>query len=770
VKDHNIVGVKVGRTDSLAKALGSAKYAGDMVLSRMLYGKILRSPHAHARIISIDTSRAEKLPGVKAVVTGKDTAGVKWGIFKQTRDQYLLAIDKVRYAGEEVAAVAAVDEDTAEEALDLIKVEYEVLASVLDPIEAMSKGAPQIHDQAEQNIGMRAFMDFGDVEEGFKKADYVYEDRFVTSKISHVQMEPYAVLASYDASGKLDMWIPNQSPFTKRRSLSNVLEMPLSKIRVHHINIGGAFGGRSDPSPAEFCAALLSIKTGRPVRITYSREETMAATRHKHGAIVDLKLGVKKDGTLLAKDVKIVLDGGAYLSSGVIAAYYPYAISEAIYGIPNYRYESLRVYTNKTPCSMHRTHGSQLVRAEEVLIDRIARDLGIDPVEIRLKHAVKAGETLPSQSKVTSFALSETIEKAVAASGWKGKKGKLGEGRGIGMACGSALTAGQYIGFRMNSSAYIKFNEDGSATLFSGNVDNGQGNESIMVQVAAEELGLPMEDIALVCADTELTPQDAGSYIMQAAFCSANAVRLAASDAKQQIKKIAAPRLGVEPKNLELKDRRVYVEGNPQKGMPIADVVRFSLLEGNAVLGRASYTPKAMSKVGWSYWTPGVVNVEGQQGAAYTDGTTVVEVKVDKETGQVKVLNMWLAYDCGFAINPMAVESQWEGEAIQMLGETLFEKLEWNEKGGELITRSFLDYKIPTALDAPTNIKNIIVESVDPKGPYGAKEAGLCGGQGVEAAIANAIYDAIGVEVKEAPVTPEAILRALEEKDKATTD
>ncbi len=766
MEDHNIVGTKVARTDSLKKALGSAKYAGDMVLPRMLYGKILRSPHAHARIVSIDTSQVEKLPGVKAVVTGKDTAGVKWGIFKETRDQYLLAIDKVRYVGEEVAAVAAVDEDTAESALDLIKVEYDVLPSVLDPIEAISEGAPSIHDHVERNIGARAFKDFGDVAGGFKKADYIYEDRFVTSRISHVQMEPYAVLASYDPSGKLDMWIPNQSPFTKRRSLSNLLKMPLSKIRVHHINIGGGFGGRSDPSPAEFCAALLSIKTERPVRITYSREETMAATRHKHSAIVNIKLGVKKDGTLVAKDVYIVLDGGAYMSSGVIAVHVPHTYTEAVYRIPNYRYEAVRAYTNKVPCSMQRTHGNQLSLAEEVMIDRIARDLGIDPVEIRLRHAVKAGETLPSQSKVTSFALGETIEKAVAASGWKEKRGKLGDGRGIGLACGTSF-AGLYLGIRLNSSSYIKFNEDGSATLFTGNVDNGQGNESMMVQVAAEELGIPMDDIALCCADSELTPQDPGNYPMLAAFCSANAVRLAASDANQQIRKIAARRLEVEPKNLELKDRRVYVKGNPQKGIPISDIIRFSLLEGNAVIGRGSFTPKAASKLGWANWA--AQKVIGQQCATYTDGTTVVEVEVDRETGQVRVLNMWLAYDCGFAINPMAVEGQWEGEAVQMIGETLLEKHEWSEKNGELLTSSFLDYKIPTTLDAPATIKSIIVESVDPKGPYGAKEAGITGGTGVGAAIANAIYDAIGVEIKEAPVTPEAILRALAEKDKPPT-
>jgi 4-hydroxybenzoyl-CoA reductase subunit alpha len=415
---------------------------------------------------------------------------------------------------------------------------------------------------------------------------------------------------------------------------------------------------------------------------------------------------------------------------------------------------------------MQRTHGNQLSLAEEVMIDRIARDLGIDPVEIRLRHAVKAGETLPSQSKVTSFVLGETIEKAVAASGWKEKRGRLGDGRGIGLACGTAF-AGLYLGIRFNSSAYMKFNEDGSATLFTGNVDNGQGNESMMVQVAAEELGLPMEDIALVCADSELTPQDPGNYPMLAAFCSANAVRLAASDAKQQIRKIAARRLGVEPKNLKLKDRRVYVAGNPQKGIPISDIVRFSLLEGNAIMGRGSFTPKAASKLGWANWVGG--KVTGQQCATYTDGTTVAEVEVDRETGRVRVLNMWLAYDCGFAINPMAVEGQWEGEAVQMVGETLFEKHEWNQKSGELLTSSFLDYKIPTTLDAPANIKAIIVDSVDPKGPYGAKEAGVSGGTGVEAAIANAIYDAIGVEIKEAPVTPEAILRALEEKDKSRT-
>jgi 4-hydroxybenzoyl-CoA reductase subunit alpha len=760
MKEHTIIGERIERTDFSEKVTGLAKYTGDMALPGILYGKILRSPHPHAKILNLNTDKAERLPGVKAVVTGKDTAGRKFGVWPQTRDQCLLAMDKVRFIGEEVAAVAAIDEDIAEEALDLIEVEYEVLPAVFDAGEAMKEGAPQLHNHIERNIGMKAFCHFGDVEEGFRMSHRIYEEKNVSSKTSHCQIEPYAALASFDPSGKLNIWAPNQAPFAKRRVLSTAFGIPLNKVRINRSYVGGAHGGRSDTFPAEFCAALLSMKTKRPVRITYSREEAMVATRHKHSLMVDFKVGVKEDGTIMAKDIRATLDGGAYMSSGNIATFVPYTYAESVYRVPSIRYEAARVYTNKTPCSMSRAHANQVVVLEEMIMDRIAQDLGIDPMEIRLRHALKAGETLPSKSKLTSFALTETIEKAAAEAGWKEKRGKMGIDRGIGIACTAAL-AGFNIGFRLNSSALVKFDEDGSATLFSGNLDNGQGNESMLVQVASEELGIPLEDISLVCSDTELL-QDPGTYSMTSTFVSGNAAKAAAADAGQQIKKIAAESLGVDSKDLRLGERRVYVKGQPEEGMAIADVVRLAFAKGEAILGKGSYTLKPASEVGWADWPRG--KIEGQQGGAYTPGTTIAEVEVDRETGQVKVVNIVQAYDCGFAINPTTVEGQWQGAAVFQLGDILYEKLVWDEKSGQLLTDSLLAYKIPTAPDVP-RIKPFVVESIDAEGPYGAKEIGGSGAHSVAPAIVSAVYDAIGVWMRDFPITPENVLQALKEKE-----
>lgn len=758
MKRYSLIGQSIERTDSLDKITGAAKYTADLSLPRMLYAKVVRSSHAHARILNIDTSKAERLPGVKAVVIGGETIPYKFGIYKRTRDQYLLARDRVRYLGEEIAAVAAIDEETAEEALDLIRVEYEPLPAVFDPLEAMGEDAPQLHEHAKRNIGDHAKLEFGDVESAFRNSDRVYEDRIVTSKVSHLQMEPYGAVASYEPSGKLDLWVPNQSPFTRRRALSNALGIPLVKIRLHHIYIGGGFGGRSDVFPAEFIVSFLSMKTKRPVKLIYSREETMIATRQKHPAIVELRLGVRRDGTIMARDLKMILDGGAYMSSGIVAVNTSFIYSESIYRVPNMRYEGIRVYTNKTTCSMQRTHGCQYVLAEEMMLDRVAGDLGLDPVELRLTHARQAGDALPSGSKITSFALRETIEKAIAVSGWKEKRGRLPKGQGIGMACAGSIT-GFNLGFRLNSSALIKFNEDSSCTLFTGNVDNGQGNESMMVQIAAEVLGIPMEDIALVCADTELTPQDPGNYPMLTAFCSGNAVRLAAENAKKQILEMAAEKLKLGSSDLDIRDRMIFVKRNQDKRISVEDVTRLAFLKGKAILGKGSYTPKAQSEEGWAVWHAG--KFRGQKGAAYTDGTTVAEVEVDRETGVVKVRNIVQAYDCGYALNPMAVEGQWEGVAVEMMGETLFGKLSW-DKHGRLMNNSLLDYLIPTMLDAP-KVKATIVESIDPDGPFGAKEVGISGGPGVLAAIANAIHDATGVFIKEVPATPDKILAALKE-------
>ncbi len=760
MKDYSVIGKRVVSIDKIKKVTGAAKFTADLFLPGMLHGKALRSPYAHARIVNIDTSQAERLPGVRAVITGQEIPRVKFGLTKDIRDQYLLAVDKVRYVGEEVAAVAAIDEDIAEEALRLIKVEYEELPAVFDTESAMKEGAPQLHEHVERNISPQGVIHFGDVDKAFAECDHIYEDRVADAKVSHGQMEPYAALATYDpTSGSLDMWAPNQSPFTRRRALSNVLQMPVVKIRYHNVQMGGAFGGLSDPFPAEFIAALLSIKSKRPVRVAYSREETLIAIRHWPSVVVEMKVGVKRDGTILAIDCKLTLDGGAYMSSSGLAAFQSYMHLEALYRLPNVRYEGIRAYTNKTPSSMHRLQAYQLAILEEMLLERIAEDLGLDSVELRKQHATQPGDILPSGTHITSFALPECIDKAVAVSGYREKKGKLPPGRGIGIACSGSYT-GFAMGFRLNSSAQVKFNEDGSCSVFSGCMDNGQGNESMLIQIAAEVLGMPMENIELIAGDTALTPQDPGTYSMTAAFVSGNAVRLAAADAKQQILEIAMSMIGVPANDLEVKEGRVFAKSSPEKGIRIESVVREAWRRGTAVQGRGSYTPPAISEHGWADQTTAI---RGQRGITYTDGTTVAEVEVDQETGVVKVLNVWQAYDCGFALNPMAVEGQWQGAAGQMLGRTLFEKHAWDEKG-RLITDSFLDFRMPRSSDIP-KVSTFIVESIDPRGPFGAKEVGINAGGGVGPAIVNAIHDAAGVWIKEFPITPEKVLAALEEKE-----
>ena len=757
--EHTLVGQRVVRIDSQAKATGEARYTADLTLPRMLYSKVLRSPHAHARILHIDTSKAEKLKGVKVVVTGKDAAGVKWGVFRYTRDQELLTADKVRYIGEDVAAVAAEDEETALEALELIDVEYEVLPAVFDPLEAMKEGAPQIHDHAENNINIHVPIEVGDVDRAFQQAHYVREDRFVDREYTYCQTEPYAVLASYDRAGNLEIWTPNASPHTKAKALSNLLEKPLNKVRVRRINTGGAFGGRSDIFPGEFIAALLSMKAGRPVKMVYTREESFTSVRQAHSMIVDSKIGVTRDGRILASEIKLVLDGGAYSSTGPIATSVPFLVWEETYRLPNARFNGYRVYTNKPVRGMYRCHGRAFHGGLGMQLDMIAEELGIDPLEIQLRNALKTGETQATGSRIISCGLTEALEAAAERSGWKEKRGKLPYGRGVGMGA-NGMMVGFPMGIRGGSAALIKFNEDGGATLISGVVDNGQGNESMVVQIAADVLGLRMEDINLVSADSEVTPLDQGAYSQAATFVSGNAVRAAAMDAREQILDIASDMLDALPGELESKGGKVQVRERPERNVWLGKVIRQALIDNAPVVGKGSYMPKVDQSREW------VSNPKGQHAGTFSFGAVVAEVEVDTETGQVKVTNVTGAHDCGLAINPMAVEGQLEGSvASGGVGATLLEEHVWD--GGQMLNANMLEYKVPLSVDMP-QIVPIIVETIDPEGPFGAKEAGLWGSMNMFQAIGNAIYDAVGVWIKEFPITPDKVLRALEEKDRGS--
>ena len=752
---YNIIGTRMPRVDSRAKVMGKAKFTADLKLPHMLVGKIKRSPYAHARIISIDATKALALPGVRSVVTGKDTEGVKWGVFAYTRDQQFLQTDKVRYIGDEVAGVAAVDEDTAQKALDLIDVTYEELPAVYEPMAAMASETELIHAEFPNNINIHVNIDTGHVDENFTKAHYIREDTFTAPEESYFQAEPYAVVARFDSDDCLEVWCPNGGPHMKSKPLSNSFKIPLHKVKIRKIAIGGAFGGRSEICPADYICALLAKKTGCPVRIEFTREENTIGTRQGHSMITTHKTGVDKEGRVLARETTCYMDGGAYSSTGPIATSVPFLSMEQAYRMGSVRYNGFRVYTNKPIRGMIRTHGRGFACGLDTQLDMIAEHLGLDPVEMRLRNSRQPGEYTSTQSLVGSCAMDETIRKAAEKSGWKEKWGKLPPFHGIGIGTNSVQT-GFPMGIRGGSQSFIKFNEDGEATVMSGVVDNGQGNENMLVQIAAEELGLLPEDIHLVNADTETTSSDPGSYSQVSTFVGGQAVKNAASNCKAKLFDVASKILKVPADTLAARNRMIFVQDDPEKCVPLKKVVRVALTNFISVNAEGGYWPKVDMKREW------VSNPYGQMCEAFSFGTTIIEVKVDPETGQVTVLNCVACQDVGKALNPLVLEGQFEGSvAMGGQGGMLTEYHEWKE--GRCLNPTMLDYKLPLACDMPP-IHNIIVESIEPKGPYGAKEAAMSIAMSAAQAYAAAVSNAVGVYMDSFPVTPDKILAAIKKK------
>ncbi|HOF58849.1 MAG TPA: xanthine dehydrogenase family protein molybdopterin-binding subunit [Syntrophorhabdaceae bacterium] len=748
----DIIGKRVVRTDSLAKVTGTALYTADMKLPNMLVAKILRSPHHHARIVKIDTSPALKVPGVKAAISGFDGYGIKWGVFRYTQDHAMLPTDKVRYIGEDVAAVAAVDEETANEALSRIIVEYDPLPAVFDPIESMKDGAPQIHNEYKNNINIHIHIDVGNVDKAMAEAFLVREDTFKAAGEAYAMMEPYAVVASY-ANGYLDLWMPNAGPHVRAKALSNLLKIPLNRVRVRHINSGGAFGGRSEVAPGDLVTSLLSIKAGRPVKLVLSREENATSSRQVHDIVAVVKTGMKKDGTVIAKDYKVIYDGGAYSSTGPIATSIPFYVYEECYRFPNVRYNGYRVFTNKGIRGMYGCHGRAFLAGNEAQMDIMAKELGIDPVEIRLKNGLTAGETTATKSKITSCGLAETIRAASEKTKFKERWAQKEDNKGIGMGC-IAIMCGFPMGFRSGSSCYVKINDDGQVTLVTGLVDNGQGNESMVVQVASEVLGVPMEDINLVNADTEVTNLDPGAYSQAAAFVGANAVKAACENARKRIVSIAAEKLGTEENDIGLKNRMAYSISMPDKKMPISWVVREAFFRGEPIVATGSYFPNIDFEREW------VSRPWGQMAGTFSFGTSVAEVDIDPETGKITMPRFTAAHDCGRPINPMAVEGQMDGSIQQAGVATITEGNVWDN--GFLLNPDLLEYKVPLACDMP-EIETLIVESHDPDGPFGAKEGGLTVRMNAYSAVACAVTNATGKLFSELPLTPDKVLVLLDD-------
>lgn len=755
--EYRVVGKPVPRIDGRVKVTGTATFADDMAMVGMLYGKLLRSPYAHARIKNIDTSKAEKLPGVRAVITGKDFPGIVVGFMKQYADRPPIAIDKVRHYGETVAAVAAVDEDTAEDALDLIEVEYEELTPVLNWEDALKEGAPLVHAHAKNNIGTTCRFEYGDVDKAFEECDFVLEKKFATQRVAIGFIEPHAALASVDGSGKVLFQGSKQSPYITWRHLAWGLGMPLDKIRIVNPYIGGAFSGKHEALDLDFCAVRLAQKTKRPVKIVVNQEDVIGTYRQRHEKHVWLKAGMKKDGTLVAMDCKYIADGGAYLSVAALNLYLFGMFNALPFRVPNVRYDAKRVYTNLPVCGAVR--GQSQVIAGYVfnsMVSMMAEDLGLDPMEVMRKNIVEQGETLVAGSKVSSIGLKDAIEMVSKEIGWKEKRSKKQPNRGIGFACGAQIS-GCRMGGHFASSALVKIGEDGTVQLVHGGTELGQGCDTVFAQMTAEVLGIDFEDVHIEMEDSHDGVLDSGMFGDRCTTWSGNAVIAAAEDVKAKLAGIAAEMLGAKPEDLVFRDKQIFVRSNPAKAIPFLRAVRNAYYGvGKSLYGSGS----------WSF--PGAEIADFSQGycekftPSFSFVAQAVEVEVDPDTGKVKLLRSIAADDCGRPINPLLVEGQMDGGSAHMIGQALYEKSLYSDKGVPL-SGSMRTYKIPTAMDVPRLINHHVLVH-DPLGPFGAKGAGETCTTAIMAAIRNAIEDAVGVRLGEPPFTPEKVFQALKEK------
>ncbi|HET6367928.1 MAG TPA: molybdopterin cofactor-binding domain-containing protein [Pseudomonadales bacterium] len=757
-KRFSVIGKSLPKIDAWAKVTGDTKFADDLVLPRMAFGKLLRSPHPHARIKGIDTTRAAALPGVYAVITGHDLPRVKFGILPVSQDEEALCVDKVRMVGDPVAAVAAVDEETAERATELIAVDYEPLRALMSIEDSLAHPEVRIHEYGDApNVHKAVALQFGDVEGAFAAADLVREDVFFFEGNTHLPMEQHAAVAQFGPDGKLTLWSSTQTPHYVHRLLGKILDMPQAHIRVVAAPVGGGFGGKLDPFAHEIAACKLSQLTGRPVKIALTREEVFYVHRGRHPVLMWVKTGFRRDGGITGMHFRSWLDGGAYGSYGVASTFYTGALQTVTYKIPAYKFEGARIFTNKPPCGPKRGHGTPQPRfAMECQIDKAAEQLGLDPADMRRRNLAEPFTKTANHLTVTTIGLGECIDRVVEASGWRQKWKALPPGKGIGIACSSYLTgAGTAIYWNdmPHSGVVVRADRSGGVSVLCGATDIGQGSDSILAYLVAEVLGIAPKDIRVHVADTDLTPVDLGSYSSRVTLMAGNAAIQAAERLRARIFDAVARKLEVEPERLAARDGRVFVADDEERGLTFAEAVVLGESRHGVLAFPGSYAPPRRAG---KYKGGGV-----GPSPCYSYSACVVEVDVDADSGEVKPTEIWIAHDIGRALNPLLVEGQVEGSIYMGLGEVLMEEQVFRK--GVHKFPSMLEYKTPTTLETP-DIHTILVETDDPEGPFGAKEAGQGPLLPIIPAVANAVYAAVGVRVDETPITPDKVIRGLELK------
>ena len=751
---YSVVGQRVQRVEGFDKVTGESKFIADIQLPGTLIGRVLRSPYPHARIRRINTSKAAKLSGVRAVVTAEDTIKRPWGAF--FADQYILSVGKTRYVGEEVAAVAAIDPDIAEEAIDLIEVDWEPLQGVFDAEEAMKDGAPLVHEDKPNNIAMQMDLERGNIAQAFAESDVIVEDSFTSMPQWHCSIETIGSVAEYSTSGKYTIYMNTQTLFNARYRIATALGVPESNVRIIQSAVGGGFGGKSCDDNNALVAAVLAKKAGKPVKLINSREEEfLAGCRPRVFMKINVRLGFKKDGRIRAKHIKVIADNGAYSAKAPAITGVAAMRHDTCYKYTDVKTEALLVYTNKIPTGAFRGFGNPSAEwAVEQAIDLGAHELGIDPIEIARINAAETGYVSPHGNRVTSCELKQCLDMAERMIEWKAKRVAKQPNIGLGLACTVHVSGKRHFGDYDGSSATIKINEDGKALILSGEGECGQGVHTAMCQIAAEELGVPIEDVEISRADTDLTTFCLGAFASRLTYVSGNAVKNAATNVKQQLFDQAAEMLEANPQDLMSRDGKIFVQGAEGKSLTVSDVARARLFRHNGapIVGSGSFDADSVLPDNTRF---------GNESGAYNYGVQAAEVHVDPDTGQVKLLNFVIASDCGTVIYPLGAEGQVEGGLAQGIGYALTEGLQIDE--GRPINPNFSDYRIPSMRDMPP-LQHAFADSYEPTGPFGAKGLGELNMDPTAAVINNAIFDAVGVRVKTLPITPEKILRALKEK------
>ena len=760
-----IVGTPFRRVDGRSKVTGQTRFADDLDFPRMAFMCLVTSPAPHAAICGIDLERAAAMPGVLGFLTGEDVP-IPYGILPVSEDEHALARDKVRYVGEPVVAVAALSEEQARDAAAAVVLDLEPLTTIASSEEALATPEPRIHDYgSDGNVHKRISLEFGDVAGGFEGADLILEDDFYYEGNTHLPIEQHAAVAVPEDEDRVTLYSSTQTPHYVHRTLAKVLELEASRVRVIACPNGGGFGGKSDVFHHEVAAAKMALRLGRPIKVTLTREEVFYCHRGRHPVLMNIRTAFSSDGAIRSQHLRTALDGGAFGSYGVASTFYTGALQTVTYELPAYRFDGLRTFTNKPPCGPKRGHGTVQPRfGFEIHLDKAAYALGIDPVDLRLKHLAKPNEITANWLQLGTIGLEKCIDAVVCGSGWRERYGQLPEGRGLGLACGAYLCGAGlpiYWNHMPQSGVQIRLDRSGGVAVYCGQTEIGQGSDSVLAAVVAEVLGIDLGDIRLCVADTDLTPVDLGSYSSRVTLMVGQAALQAAERARALIAEAAAEHLDLPVDRLVFAERRVFDVEAPSRGLSFAEAVIATEVRNGTLATTGSYVPPR---------SPGRFRGAGVgPSPTYSYSAAVMEVEVDPETGLYDVVHVWIAHDIGRSINPTLVLGQVEGSVYMGLGEAMMEEQVFRRlpkrRSNALVHKmpSMLEYKSPTFHDMPP-VTTYLIEEPDPRGPFGAKEVGQGPLLPIMPALANGIFDAVGVRVDQVPIHPHMVLKALEEK------